>query len=290
MGVKLHVTFCIHLKCWNTRDDSGYTSTATPTMVIPNLLAISQITGSKKLDTTAHARLSVKAEPVFALEVWLEILFFCLIAIIFWQMPSSAQSISMQTEPMQICQNPLEASKEEEKSVVPVVFPALLPQVVPAPTRIAMPSVAAPSVPAPNATPKQIPQSGRVNVSIMKGEVHMRNLNQKMATGEILSLSTGDRSSCEFKLNGATGRLWQNSDATVFAGSNLVMLNDGELVVSVRHSSGGEFTVISGDLLCRVRGTTIRVSRHQGHVKFSVLEGSVTVYNRQTGEVLKVSP
>lgn len=261
-------------------------------MVIPNLLAISQSTGSEKLDTTAPAWLSVKAKPAFALEVWLEILFFCLLAIIFWQMPSSAQSISMQTEPMQICQNQnqLEASKEEEKSVMPVVFPAIVPQVVPAPTRIAMPSVAAPTVPAPNATQKPIPQSGRVNVSIMKGEVHMRNLNQKMATGEILSLSTGDRSSCEFKLNGATGRLWQNSDATVFAGSNLVMLNDGELVVSVRHSSGGEFTVISGDLLCRVRGTTIRVSRHQGHVKFSVLEGSVTVYNRQTGEVLKVSP
>lgn len=261
-------------------------------MVISNLLAISQITGSEKLDTTAPAVLSVEAKLPLAVEVWLQILFFCLIAIIFSQMPSCAQSISLQTaEPMQICQNQSEASKEEVKSVVPVVFPAVVPQVVPAPTRIAMPSVAAPSVPAPHTAPRQIPQSGRVNVSIMKGEVHMRNLNQRMATGEILSLTTGDRSSCEFKLNGATGRLWQNSDATVFAGSNLVMLNEGELVVSVRHSAGaGEFTVISGDLLCRVRGTTIRVSRHQGHVKFSVLEGSVTVYNRQTGEILKVSP
>ena len=270
------------------------------------LLPLSHFVGSKKLDTAAFADSGVKLEKSRTSARGLKGLIFLAAAV------SSVQSfcpcVAAQNEPSAKMPLPLnvgyqdssaaasntaespEVQSSSQKNILPVLFPAPIPHVVPAPTRIAMPSVAAPTVPAPAVTPRSLP-NGRVNVSIMKGEVHMRNLNPKMASGEILNLSTGDRSSCEFKLNGATGRVWQNSDATVFSGSNVVMLNNGELVLQVRRAtSSGEFTVISGDLLCRVSGTTIHVSRHDGHVQFRVVEGTVTVYNRQTGEILKVSP
>lgn len=284
------MTFCIHLKCWKSRRDSEYTSTAFPTMFNSKLLAISLIGQC----VPAFCRV---LEFVIGRINKAENLFFLFGCIIFLQTSSTAvaaESISGGAErgesPAPFNSGLIAESKDSsEPAVVPVVFPAPLPaaQIVPAPTKIAMPGVIAPSVLVPP-TPRPPMQNGRVNVSIMKGEVHMRNLNPKMGSGEILALSTGDRSSCEFKLNGALGRVWQNSDATVFAGSNVIMLNSGELVFSGRHA--GEFTVISGDLLCRIHGTTVRVSRLDGHVKFSVMDGTVTVYNRQTGEVLKVSP
>lgn len=262
------------------------------------LPAISPFVGSKKLGIAALAEiLGLPGRTEKFACGRLEILFLFVIAIIGTQnCPSAAAQNVLAESPTHESQSKVEESKDSsEKDVVPVVFPAVMPpvqapaQLVPAPTRIAMPGVAAPTIPMPQ-VPRTGAPNGRVNVSIMKGEVHMRNLNPKMGSGEILSLTTGDRSSCEFKLNGAIGRVWQNSDATVFAGSNVVMLSKGDLHLSVRRASGGEFTVISGDLLCRVKGTTVHVSRHDGHVKFSVMEGTVTVYNRQTGEILKVSP
>ena len=197
-----------------------------------------------------------------------------------------------------------EMVSQNESGVIPVIFPGVLPK--PNHSATFMPKTFHPNVGANpesgagsdpgqpgNAAPTLGANSYRnthVAVSIMKGEVHLRNLNSKMGTGEILNVSTGNRSACEFKLGQSNGRVWQDSNVTVFGSSNLIMLNSGELILRVSRSAAEEFTVIAGDLLCRVRGTTVHVSRSDRDVKFKVLEGTVTVFNRQTGEVLKVAP
>lgn len=192
------------------------------------------------------------------------------------------------------------AFESGEKNVLPVLFPGVSPHPLAngVPVMQGRPPLPAPAPagirPSPTGRPNPSDEAAikkaHVNVSIMKGEVHLKNLNSKMGAGEILNINTGNRSACEFKLGSGLGRVWQDSDVTVFAASNLIMLNRGELVFRARNGSGMEYTIICGDLLCRVDATTVHVTRSERDVKFKVLEGTVTVFNRQTGEILKVSP
>lgn len=188
-------------------------------------------------------------------------------------------------------------TKTDISTVLPVAFPAMMS---PIPVGAAVmspgaamsaqvPQVAPRPMPAPVLRMPAPPQSEKESLMIskMNGEVHFKHLAGPHfdPASRALQIETGGSQSwCEFKMNTCTGRVWKESDVTVLPDSCTVILKNGALIVNVK-GEGGKYSIICGDLLCRAETTTIRVQKTERNVSFQVMEGTVTVCNRATGEV-----
>ncbi len=209
--------------------------------------------------------------------------------------------------------NNIESQPDQDdaaSNVLPVYYPAssktvplpVMGQAAPVIAPVPKPSSATMRIPNMQAIPETAPEllpdtrhqrnRPELQVSRMSGEVHFKHLQGKrIDPSRALSVKTGKASWCELKVHNCTGRIWADSQLAVFPDSGVLYLEKGALIVHVnsRLESGIRFTVIAGDYLCRVHGTTLRVNRTDRMVDFQVLEGTITVYNRQTGEVFRAS-
>lgn len=160
---------------------------------------------------------------------------------------------------------------------VPVPVPVLIP--------IPVPSQAHP-VPLPRALE---PAHNNLTVSRMNGEVHFKHLQSPhLEPSRALYIETGPGASwCEFKLPTCTARVAAKSQVSVFPDTGSIYLKSGAVIVRVENGSERRFSVMAGDFACRFQGSTLRVQRDARKVDFQVLEGSITVFNRATGQVEK---
>ncbi len=177
--------------------------------------------------------------------------------------------------------------KAAEQKVLPVFFPAQtapnfpVSPAVPTPVPVAVPGAAsAPAKPA------------ALSVSQMRGEVHFKHLEgPRLDPSRALYVETGAGVSfCEFKMANCVGRTWSNSQVVVFPESGIIYLNKGALILQVKHDSAARYTILAGDLSCRVESCTIRVQKDERSVNFQVLDSTpITVFNRRTGEISRAS-
>ena len=178
-------------------------------------------------------------------------------------------------------------AKNDIKAVLPVAFPAMMSQT--AASMAAAPLAAPLPALAPALRIPIQPQTDRetLMISRMSGEVHFKHLGGARLdpASRALQIGTGGAQSwCEFKMNACTGRVWKNSDVTVLPDSSTIILKNGSLIVNVK-GENGKYSILCGDLLCRADATTLRVQKTDRNVSFQVLEGTVTVCNRSTGEI-----
>ena len=144
--------------------------------------------------------------------------------------------------------------------------------------------------PAPHAPPAVALE--KLAVTRMNGEVqlkHRQGPHNEPSRALYIETGKGTTSWCECKMQDCTGRIWRDSQVTVFPDTGVLYLEKGALIVKVNKAAAQKYTVIAGDILCRVHGpaSTVHVFRNTGGVKVQVLEGNaVTVYNRQTGEIV----
>ncbi len=170
--------------------------------------------------------------------------------------------------------------------VLPIIFPALnqnMPLAPFAPVPIPV------TVPLDSASPLR---PANLSVSQMRGEVHFKHLEgPKLDPSRALYIETGTGISfCEFKMTNCTGRAWANSQVAVFPESDVIFLSKGAMVIQAKRESGSRFTLLAGDLSCRIEGCTVRVQKDESSVNFQVLDSTqITVYNRKTGEIIKAS-
>lgn len=177
-------------------------------------------------------------------------------------------------------------SSNDIRTAIPVAFPAMIsPKATVAP---ALPLAAPLPTPAPVLRMPAPPQTDKATLMIsrMSGEVHFKHLGgPRLEPSRALQIGTGGAQSwCEFKMNACTGRVWKDSDVTVLPDASTIILKKGSIIVNVKAESG-KYSVIAGDLLCRTDATTLRVQRTDRNISFQVLDGTVTVCNRATGEV-----
>ena len=144
--------------------------------------------------------------------------------------------------------------------------------------------MSAPSTPQPGK-----PEHQKLIISQMNGEVHFKHLQgPRIDPGRALYIETGSGSSwCECKLQDCSSRVWCDSEVSIFPETGVLYLKKGALVIKVNRGTESTYTVIAGDLMCRVQATTLRVQRNDRVVNFQVSDGTITVYNRQTGEVYR---
>ncbi len=181
-------------------------------------------------------------------------------------------------------------------SAVNVAFPGVVNRPPAAVNRVAVPvpiliPVAVPgAVSEPSQRPLE-PVRNNLTVNRMNGEVHFKHLQSPhLDPSRALFIETGPGNSwCEFKLPNCTARIAARSKVSVFPDSGSIYLKSGSLIVRVENSSSRRFSVVAGDFACRFQGTTLRVQRDERKVDFQVLEGTVTVFNRVTGEVTRAS-
>lgn len=187
------------------------------------------------------------------------------------------------------CAMPGIESGADLKAVVPVAFPGVVKPVGMLASPISVPAAAAPvPAPAPVMRPPVSAQPAKATLMIsrMNGEVHFKHLGgPRVEPSRALQIETGGTQSwCEFKMNSCTGRIWKDSEVTILPDSSTILLKKGSLIVSVK-GEGGKYSIICGDLLYRADATTVRVQRTENNVSFQVLEGTVTVCNKATGEI-----
>lgn len=172
----------------------------------------------------------------------------------------------------------------DSKNVLPVAFPAAFSTgfvEIPTPVRVPEPVLPQPG--------SQKPELEKLTITQVCGEVHLKHLQgPQIDPARILCIETGKGSSwCECKMQGCTGRVWSNSQVAVIQDTGVLYLEKGDLIVQVSRKSQAKYTVIAGDFMCQVEGFTLRVRRDETSVIFQVLEGTVTVYNLQTGEAFR---
>ncbi len=194
---------------------------------------------------------------------------------------------------------------KNEASAIPVAFPAIMSpksaaltpallspktqELAPASnsTALAAPLLSPVPMPALRRTPQAQSETATLVVSRMNGEVHFKHLGGPRLdpSSRALEIGTGGAQSwCEFKMNTCTGRVWKDSNVTVLPDSSTVILRNGSLIINIKGESG-KYSILCGDLLCRAEATTLRVQRTDSNVSFQVLEGTVTVCRRSTGEI-----
>lgn len=195
----------------------------------------------------------------------------------FCSLPANCQIMPESTSAPVLLTQAAGKSTEDPNTAVQVSFPAALPVIkAPAPLRVL------------NTIPLVQANSGRENLMVtrMNGEVHFKHLGgPRLEPSRALNIETGAGMSwCEFKMNNCIGRVSKDSQVTVFPDTGAIYLNKGAIIVRI---SGNDvkYSVISGDLLCRVQSTTLRVQKTEKTVSYQVLEGTVTVCNRLSGEV-----
>lgn len=169
----------------------------------------------------------------------------------------------------------------------PVAIPAAMSMPVPVPLRMTTPTIK-PVVP--NAAPGQ--ECEKLMITQMSGEVHFKHLQDpRIDPARALYIETGNtpQSFCECRMRDCTARAWKDSQVSVFPDSGVLYLNKGALIVKVSRNPEAVYTVIAGDLMCRVPAGTLRIQRTDRFVTFQVLEGTLTVYNRQTGQITRAT-
>jgi hypothetical protein len=180
----------------------------------------------------------------------------------------------------------------DQLNVTPVNFPgALAPRAMApgTPATVPQPGAAGSSLPAPALPTAGKPEHQKLTISQMNGEVHFKHLQgPSIDPGRALYIETGAGNSwCECKLQDCSSRVWCDSEVSIFPETGVLYLKKGALVIKVNRGTESTYTVIAGDLMCRVQATTLRVQRNDRVVNFQVSDGTITVYNRQTGEVYR---
>jgi hypothetical protein len=129
-------------------------------------------------------------------------------------------------------------------------------------------------------------QIEKLMITQISGDVRIKHQQGQGSDSErAMVIETGRGVSwCECKLSDFTGRVASDSQVSVFPDTGVLNLEKGALVVKARKGAGDKYTVVAGDFVCRVQASVIRVQRHEKSVDFQVLDGTLTVSNRITGE------
>lgn len=183
-------------------------------------------------------------------------------------------------------------------SPVSVRAPSSQDQVLPAPPKFEAPRFNQPAPQSSSSAPSQVlplppapkPRSEKLAVTRMNGEVHMSHQQgPKLDPARALKIFTGAGGSwCEFKMHELTGRILHNSVVSVFPDNKLIYVERGSAVIKNPGASETRLRVICGNYVCSLDGgTCLRVQKTEKIVDFQVLEGEISVYNKESGELFR---